>query len=163
MCKVMILKLMVIWRVFTLTVIFNIGIDASALHFTKSEQEVVLIALSELYHMDQFCYLIITNNVLETRLLFDQSQPLHRIANQMKSLEKIDRRISWSSKEVQEELSRFRMNVRGEYAWKSDVTAFITTIKSLIEISLWLLLSVCLIGFIWRFLLSHKYFFTPQK
>ena len=145
----MFLKLMVIWRIFMLTVIFNIGIDASALHFTKSEQEVVLIALSELYHMDRF--------------LFDQSQPLHRIANQMKSLEKIDRRISWSSKEVQEELSRFQMNVRGEYAWKSDVTAFITTIKSVIEISLWLLLSVGLIGFIWRFLLSYKYSFTPQK
>ena len=54
-----------------LTVIFNIGIDASALHFTKSEQKVGLIALSALYHMDRFYYLIITNNVLETRLLFD--------------------------------------------------------------------------------------------
>ena len=84
-----------------------------------------------------------------------QYQPLDHIATLMESLEKIDRRISSSSKEVQDDFSRFRMKVRREYAWNSDISATITSVKSLIEISLWALVFIGLIGFIlffWRLL-----------
>ena len=87
-------------------------------------------------------------------------EPMERIATMMKSLEKIDRRISSSSKEILDDFSRFKLKVRGEYAWRSDISDTITYVKSLIELALWVLLGAGLIGFIFffrRILLSHKY------
>jgi len=87
-------------------------------------------------------------------------ESMERIATMMKSLEKIDRRISSSSKEILDDFSRFKLKVRGEYAWRSDISDTITYVKSLIELALWVLLGAGLIGFIFffrRILLSHKY------
>ena len=113
----------------------------------------------------RFLMLILVINIgIKAAYQFPKSdQPVLRIATLMKSLEKIDRRISSSGKELREDFSQFRMKVTGEYAWKSDMSDKISTVKSLIE---WLLVPVGLIVFIlffWRLLLSHKYVFLSCK
>ena len=113
----------------------------------------------------RFYMLILVINIgIKAASQFPQSDhPVLRIATLMESLEKIDRRISSSGKEVREDFSRFRMKVTGEYAWKSNISHKISTVKSLIE---WLLVAVGLIGFILffrRFLFSHKYVFLSFK